>query len=517
SKQERWVLEGVSGNLVACGKMDSSLVTKHVIKGKCGYFEEYLCSHPKEKEFFTPLMGAYQPSKLNREAFKKDFFKYNKPIILNEVNFQSFECAVNGVKQMMMGFGFRRCVFVTDVDDIFDSLNMKAAVGAQYRGKKNEYLADFDTQDKERLLFLSSERLFNGEKGIWNGSLKAELRPIEKVQQNKTRTFTAAPIDTLLGAKVCVDDFNNQFYSFHLECPWTVGMTKFYGGWDKLMRKLPDGWVYCHADGSQFDSSLTPLLINAVLDIRCFFMEDWWVGQEMLENLYAEIVYTPILAPDGTIFKKFRGNNSGQPSTVVDNTLMVVIAVYYSSIQLGWTCDDVQSRLVFFANGDDIVLAVQEADVYVYDHFAKSFAELGLVYNFDERTRNREDLWFMSHKAIEVEGLYIPKLEEERIVSILEWDRSKEVMHRTEAICASMIEAWGYPDLLKEIRKFYLWLVQRDEFKELAALGKTPYIAETALKKLYIDKNASHSELSAYLTAITENHENECGETVSLQ
>nr|YP_004564597.1 NIb [Hardenbergia mosaic virus] len=517
SKQERWVLSEASGNLRACGKMESSLVTKHVVKGRCRFFEEYLNTHPMEEKFFRPLMGEYQPSKLNKDAFNKDFFKYNKPVVLNEVHFDSFERAVSGVKVMMMELGFHECVYVTDHEDIFGSLNLKAAVGAQYRGKKNEYLAGMDVFDRERLLLLSSERLFNGEKGIWNGSLKAELRPNEKVQQNKTRTFTAAPIDTLLGAKTCVDDFNNLFYSLHLKCPWTVGMTKFYAGWDKLMRSLPDGWVYCHADGSQFDSSLTPLLINAVLDIRKFFMEDWWVGTEMLENLYAEIVYTPILAPDGTIFKKFRGNNSGQPSTVVDNTLMVVIAVYYSSIQLGWTCEDIQNRLVFFANGDDIILAVREEDMHIYDHLGSSFAELGLNYNFDERTRNREDLWFMSHKAIEVEGLYIPKLEEERIVSILEWDRSKEIMHRTEAICASMIEAWGYPDLLREIRKFYLWLVQKDEFKELAALGKTPYIAESALKKLYTDKNASQSELHKYLAALTENHESECFETVSLQ
>nr|BDC17099.1 polyprotein [East Asian Passiflora virus] len=517
SKRERWVLDDVEGNLVACGQAESALVTKHVIKGKCPHFEQYLIQHEDAAKFFRPLMGAYQPSKLNREAFKKDFFKYNKPIVLNEVDFEAFEQAVCGVKYMMMEYGFHDCAYITDPDEIFNSLNMKAAVGAQYKGKKSEYLAGMDQFDRERLLYLSSERLFYGKKGLWNGSLKAELRPNEKVLANKTRTFTAAPIDTLLGAKVCVDDFNNQFYNMNLACPWTVGMTKFYGGWDKLMRSLPDGWLYCHADGSQFDSSLTPLLLNAVLDIRRFFMEDWWVGQEMLENLYAEIVYTPILAPDGTVFKKFRGNNSGQPSTVVDNTLMVVIAVYYSCYKQGWDEDEINKRLVFFANGDDIILAVREEDSWLYDKLGPSFAELGLNYTFDDRSKKREELWFMSHTAIEVEGMYIPKLEPERIVSILEWDRSREIMHRTEAICAAMIEAWGYTDLLREIRKFYLWLVQKDEFKELAAAGKTPYIAETALKKLYTDKNASLDELQEYLRVLDFEHTEGCCESVSLQ
>nr|YP_010809030.1 NIb [Passionfruit Vietnam virus] len=517
SKRNRWVLEAVEGNLKACGQADSTLVTKHVVKRKCPYFEQYLLSNSEAAAFFKPLMGAYQPSRLNQDAFKKDFFKYNKPVVLDEVDFTAFEDAVWGVKMLMNEFNFHECTFVTDTEEIFDSLNMKAAVGAQYRGKKSDFLSGMDEFDKDRLLYQSCERLFYGQKGLWNGSLKAELRPIEKVEANKTRTFTAAPIDTLLGAKVCVDDFNNQFYNLHLQCPWTVGMTKFYGGWDKLMRSLPDGWLYCHADGSQFDSSLTPLLLNAVLDIRTFFMEDWWIGQEMLSNLYAEIVYTPILAPDGTVFKKFRGNNSGQPSTVVDNTLMVVIAVYYSCHKQGWSDDDIQERLVFFANGDDIILAVRDEDSWLYDKLGGSFSELGLNYNFDERTKRREDLWFMSHRAIEVNGLYIPKLEQERIVSILEWDRSKELMHRTEAICASMIEAWGYPELLREIRKFYLWLLQKDEFKEMAAIGKVPYIAETALRKLYTDQNAQLNELQQYLDVIDFNYQDGCNESVSLQ
>nr|YP_010809033.1 NIb [Ugandan passiflora virus] len=516
-KNDQWVLDAAEGNLVACGTGESALVTKHVVKGKCHYFAQYLNEVEDAATFFKPLMGAYQPSKLNKEAFKKDFFKYNKAVALNEVVYEDFEQAVDGVKLMMLEYNFSECLYVTDPDDIIDSLNMKAAVGAQYRGKKQDYFSDLDTFDKERLLFQSCERLFYGDKGVWNGSLKAELRPLEKVMANKTRTFTAAPIDTLLGAKACVDDFNNQFYDLNLTCPWSVGMTKFYGGWDKLMRALPNGWIYCHADGSQFDSSLTPLLLNAVLDVRLFFMEDWWVGAEMLRNLYAEIVYTPIMTPDGTVFKKFRGNNSGQPSTVVDNTLMVVIAMYYACIKQKWTCDDIQERLVFFANGDDIILAVQENDEWLLDTLTQSFSELGLNYDFSERSKERTDLWFMSHRAILVDGMYIPKLEPERIVSILEWDRSKELMHRTEAICASMIEAWGYGDLLREIRKFYLWLLEKPEFKELAANGKTPYIAETALKKLYTDKDANVHEIQEYLRVIDFEQFEDSMESVSLQ
>ncbi|WBQ86004.1 polyprotein [Polygonatum mosaic-associated virus 1] len=494
----KWIYKSLSDNLQAVAYTESHLVTKHVVKGRCPFFQEYLNTHPDAAEFFKPLTGAYGPSKLNREAFKKDFFKYNTLIETGVVQHDVFQQAVASVINLLDRIGFQRCNYVTDTDEIFNSLNLKASVGALYAGKKNAYLEGMDEEQKDMLLAASCLRLFEGKMGVWNGSLKAELRAQEKLEQNKTRTFTAAPIDTLLGGKVCVDDFNNEFYSLNLVGPWTVGMTKFYGGWDKLLRKLPDGWLYCHADGSRFDSSLTPYLINAIITVRDHFMEDWAIGRTMLENFYTEVIYTPILTPDGTIVKKFKGNNSGQPSTVVDNTLMVVIAMYYSCKKVGLSDEIIESSMVFFANGDDLIIALEPDRAGLLDTLSASFAELGLAYDFSERSFDRSDLWFMSHKGVLHGDVYIPKLEQERVVSILEWDRSNEIAHRAEAICAAMIEAWGYPELLLEIRRFYQWLLEKDEFGDLVANGFFPYIAETALRQLYLGVTASQQEIERY-------------------
>ncbi|AHI04506.1 polyprotein, partial [Tulip breaking virus] len=321
SKENQWLYSQLQGNLKAVAKTTNQLVTKHVVKGKCMLFETYLQVDKEAERYFRPLMGAYQKSRLNREAYVKDLFKYALPITVGAVDCDKFEMALDSVVSMMERAGFDTCNFVTDESEIFSALNMKAAVGALYSGKKRDYFQNFTDEEKEQIVRDSCYRLFQGKMGVWNGSLKAELRPVEKVAQNKTRSFTAAPLDTLLGGKVCVDDFNNKFYSFNLKCPWSVGMTKFYKGWNTLLTSLPDGWIYCDADGSQFDSSLSPYLINAVLNLRLHFMEDCPFGETMLKNLYTEIIYTTIATPDGTIVKKFKGNNSGQPSTVVDNTL----------------------------------------------------------------------------------------------------------------------------------------------------------------------------------------------------
>nr|BCD42131.1 polyprotein [Turnip mosaic virus] len=507
TQQNRWMFEQLNGNLKAIAHCPSQLVTKHTVKGKCQMFDLYLKLHDEAREYFQPMLGQYQKSKLNREAYAKDLLKYATPIEAGNIDCDLFEKTVEIVVSDLRGYGFETCNYVTDENDIFEALNMKSAVGALYKGKKKDYFAEFTLEMKEEILKQSCERLFLGKMGVWNGSLKAELRPLEKVEANKTRTFTAAPLDTLLGGKVCVDDFNNQFYDHNLRAPWSVGMTKFYCGWDRLLNSLPDGWVFCEADGSQFDSSLSPYLINAVLNIRLGFMEEWDVGEVMLRNLYTEIVYTPISTPDGTLVKKFKGNNSGQPSTVVDNTLMVILAVNYSLKKSGIPSELRDSIIRFFVNGDDLLLSVHPEYEYILDTMADNFRELGLKYTFDSRTREKGDLWFMSHQGHKREGIWIPKLEPERIVSILEWDRSKEPCHRLEAICAAMIESWGYDKLTHEIRKFYAWMIEQAPFSSLAQEGKAPYIAETALRKLYLDKEPAQEDLTHYLQAIFEDYE----------
>nr|BDR95910.1 polyprotein [Konjac mosaic virus] len=501
-QSKTWVQDELKGNLKAIAYTPNQLVTKHVVKGKCVLFETYLNTHPEAKEKFDKYMGAYAKSRLNKGAFLKDILKYSTDIQVGIVDVASFEAAHEFLVTQLNTWGFGGCEYVTDEDAIFDSLNMKAAVGALYQGKKKDYFADYTPEDRAQIIFESCERLYNGEMGIWNGSLKAELRPIEKVEQNKTRTFTAAPLDTLLAGKVCVDDFNNHFYSMHTKCPWSVGMTKFYGGWNVLLESFPESWVYCDADGSQFDSSLSPYLINSILNARLRMMEQWDIGSQMLCNLYTEITYTPIATPDGTIVKKFKGNNSGQPSTVVDNTLMVLTAMYYSLVRSNISLQDHTSIIQFFINGDDLIIAVRPDHQNLLDVMANHFSELGLNYDFSSRSKRKEDLWFMSHKGVKREGIYIPKLEEERIVSILEWDRSTEPSHRLEAICAAMIEAWGYDWLVHEIRLFYSWVLEQYPYNQLAEQGKAPYIAETALHKLYLDQDADEEELLKYVTEL---------------
>nr|QED45246.1 polyprotein [Onion yellow dwarf virus] len=498
SSEHTWLTKHLNNNLKLVGYCPGTLITKHIVKGRCPMFQLYLTTSDEAKQFFQPLLGHYGKSMLNKQAYVKDFTKYSSVIETGAVDTDVFEASINDVVDILKKGGMDQCNYVTDTMEIIDSLNMKAAVGALYGGKKKDYFANYQESDYDKILEASCKRLYLGKMGIWNGSLKAEIRSIEKIMLNKTRSFTAAPIETLLGGKVCVDDFNNKFYSCNLSIPSTVGITKFYRGWHNMLAALPDDWIYCDADGSRFDSSLTPYLLNAVLSVRLEFMEPWDIGEKMLSNLYTEIIYTAIATPDGSVIKKFKGNNSGQPSTVVDNTIMVMLSVQYALRKCGITLEEQTAVIKYFCNGDDLLIAIHPNYESILDEFQHYFHELGLDYDFTSRSRSKEDVYFMSHRGLLRDGIYIPKLDKERVVSILEWDRADKPEHRLEAICASMIEAWGYPDLLHEIRKFYQWLLEQAPYNMIAQSGKAPYIAETALKKLFTNIDASEVELEKY-------------------
>nr|QED45314.1 polyprotein [Onion yellow dwarf virus] len=498
SSEHTWLTKHLNNNLKVVGTCPGTLITKHIVKGRCQMFQLYLTTNAEANNFFQPLLGHYGKSTLNKQAYVKDFTKYASTIETGTVDTDLFEAAIKDVTQILEDGGMDKCNYITETMDIINSLNMKAAVGALYGGKKKDYFSEYQESDFDKLLEASCKRLYLGKMGVWNGSLKAEIRSVEKIALNKTRSFTAAPIETLLGGKVCVDDFNNKFYSCNLSIPSTVGITKFYRGWHNMLSALPENWVYCDADGSRFDSSLTPYLLNAVLSIRLEFMEEWDIGAQMLSNLYTEIIYTAIATPDGSVVKKFKGNNSGQPSTVVDNTIMVMLSVQYALRKCNISPKKQKDVIKYFCNGDDLLIAVHPEYESMLDSFKQHFQELGLDYDFSNRCASKDEVYFMSHRGLLRDGIYIPKLDMERVVSILEWDRADKPEHRLEAICASMIEAWGYPELLHEIRKFYQWLLEQAPYNMIAQSGKAPYIAESALKKLFTNIDADEEELKQY-------------------
>ncbi|AGZ02786.1 polyprotein [Tall oatgrass mosaic virus] len=442
-------------NFKAIAYAQNHMSKRHVITGKRPEFIRFLDSRPKWWSLVEPLQDAYAPSVLNHEAYYKDILKYNKDIMVGTVNEICFANAVISTIEILKiaGFKERECKVIYSGARIYNDLNLDAAMGALYTGKKSEYFMQVSDEEIEDFFTQSAAKLCSNGHGVWSGLLKAELRPKAKVDANKTRTFTSAPADILMGAKAVVDEFNKKFYTQHLKGPWTVGINKFNRGWDLLAKNLQEHEWYIDADGSQFDSSITPLLMNAVLNIRLYFLEEDNVGETMLKNLYTQIINTCILIEDGTIVQKYRGNNSGQPSTVVDNTMCLIIAMEYCRERVRME-HGIDMTMLYVCNGDDLLINANSIDKdLTQQHFARYMKELELNYSFEDAYKSIEEIEYMSHTFMKKDNVYIPKLKKNRIIAILEWQRSKEPKAIQSAIIAAYVEAFGYEDMTEMIEE----------------------------------------------------------------
>nr|QZA75325.1 polyprotein [Cassava brown streak virus] len=491
--------EMIDGNLMIVGSVNRTVYHNHVIKGKRESFVRY-CEQFPHSAFVPELRNKYLPSVLSKPAFRKGLLKYNEPV---KVGFVNFECLVRAylvIEKKLEELEFHgNSGPEWDPMEILSDLNKKAAMGALYQGSKQDWLKSISPEDFVVSVRESFKHLAGGDVGIWSGSLKAELRPCEKVKEMKTRVFTGAPVDVLLGGKILVDNFNHYFYENHLKGPWTVGINKFNQGWDRLARYFDHSWNFIDCDGSRFDTSLAPILFQLVCHMRERFGGFDAIETAALRNLYTQIVYTPILTIDGYITKKHRGNNSGQPSTVVDNTIILMIVVEYCREVMAH--EGVEMKYKYMCNGDDLILNAPDEEIpIIQSRFKNLFAECGLNYDFDDVHKKIDTIEYMSHSFVQRDGFFIPKLKKERIVAILEWERGDEVMRTRSALNAAYIESFGYDDLMTEIERYAVfWASEKG--------CEYPLLDRKRVEGLYLDEHTDINEewLSGILPPSFEN------------
>ncbi|AXS76840.1 polyprotein [Areca palm necrotic spindle-spot virus] len=488
------------------GNMEPKSLEKHRRLCESDHWLEFKELHPELVANMHELEWQYLPSKLNKAAYWKDLSKYDHPEIAkpdHKALKQAAQWVVDHLKKN--GMGITR---VMKTEQVLEDLQWQTAAGAVYMGAKGLVLEGYTQDQIHQIANWSREGLLEGiNAGIWNASLKAELRPKEKIEANKTRVFTAAPLTTLLASKFYVDSFNKQFYESHLKANHTVGINKFRRGWEKLFNKLnkPNSY-WGGGDGSRYDSSIEPFFFDLMVWVRMQFVaqEDKEEFKTAFWNMYREFVYTPIYCIDGTIVVKNLGQPSGQPSTVVDNTIILMISFTYALIRkLGYNkALDVldKEQFNFVCNGDDNKFTVHESLVEEnkFD-LSVQFKELGLDYKFEELTRDPFEHFYMSLQFYNTtEGIGFA-LEAERLVAILQWKRGKRYMDVLQSIQAACVESYNRKEIFEIASTYLRWFLlqyQRElAYEEMEEGGKLRILTEIETHNLHYQPESEQDTL----------------------
>lgn len=418
--------------------------------------------------------------------------KYNKK--QPNINLFAFEKAVKWTKRTFM-----RHVYSSEslsFDEAIKLVERTSSPGVPWTGlaKTNGEILD----DPSKLLEIrrAVEALDEDQIDvIWKNSLKEEIRPIEKIQKNKIRTFTAAPLHFTIYCIMHCHSFNQKLFDTALQHPSVVGYNTYRGGWHDLYMKLKRLPHAFELDVGEYDSSLFRNILYAICEMRFEASDRSEKMKEVFTRMYDKIVNSHIVTVDGNYVQKTTGNPSGSFNTIVDNTIALYILFCYAFIIL----HPEESYEVFMLNvepllcGDDNSFTV--SDLFVNTFNAENIRDVLKVLPVEITSpcwaaRRVEEISFLSRTFDTFcGGKCLPKLSCDKMLKSLEYSEYATDPARTlERIGGFLNVAWPDPDFYSYLRR-----LERHMYSNYDAL--MDYDIEWIKAKSSILTERQHAEL----------------------
>lgn len=409
----------------------------------------------------------------NEAAAYKSLAKYGKAeLILTDDKIKKLNKAWEWTERHFMPYmGNSR---VLSLREAVERLDMSSSSGfpfnREYVTKKelfenDPYILEWLEEDWERL---AEDPMWTT---IFSSSLKEELRPQEKIDENSIRTFTAGAADaTVQGNRLFVDQ-NEKMYAAHTKSSSSIGMSPLKGNWDKLFRKLnvfKNGYAM---DESQFDSSQRKFLIWGCAQLRWKMLATEFKTPENFRRIrtyYRNLINTLILTPEGIMVMKKLGMPSGCVSTVTDNTLIL-----YTMMAFAWidNCtSEYNSYSAFEDNtakalvGDDNTWTVSDECHSFYNAYTviESWKLIGITTTTDSMSpRLAEDLDFLSAHTTFIKGIAVPLYSRDKLMTSLLFAPQSHITPATSLQrCTNLLQI-GWSDLVFRnfCREFIAWLL----------------------------------------------------------
>ncbi|APG79029.1 hypothetical protein 1 [Changjiang picorna-like virus 13] len=286
--------------------------------------------------------------------------------------------------------------------------------------------------------------------------LKDERRPIEKVDQGKTRQFMACGMDYLVCVKMYFGDFIRSICQNKIQNGIAVGINPF-SEWDTLVAYLNDtpSKKFTAGDYSKFDARIPVSIAYAVLDIvEQFYYNSTDEDRKIRQILWLEIVNSMHIS-QGVIYEFCGGNPSGQPMTSIFNSIANLEMLAYVGLNnyIRYSSEfdfaDVFRRTKFSVFGDDNVIAYEpsDKDIFGQRNLEKhAFEDLGMTYTNESKNddlvedRNITEVSFLKRGFRKDHGIWMCPLQEDVLKETLSWERQgsteTEMKLRAEAVLA---------------------------------------------------------------------------------
>jgi len=347
-------------------------------------------------------------------------------------------------------------------------------------------------------------------------SIKEEMRPIEKIDNNDGRTIISMDVNHVTAhMQLCLLQNERLIRSANKHSS-ALGMVQEYGGWDRLnarMSKWP-GRNTLELDGKKYDGRFRYLCFEAIRDFRFRMLrrEDRTPENKLrLRNLYYELAHSPLVNTDGTVLGRESGNPSGQACTTPDNTLknfMDMVVLWHLIMPEEYhSYEAFHYYVVMCICGDDINVSVHPEIQHLFN--AKSILamakEIDMEYHIDvEHFRFNHECSFLGHtfKMVDVpelgHGMYLPDIDCEKMrTSMLIYNEDQTVATTIVRACGIRKETFPCEDCRNWFGDLIAWLrnyTAREEYRDDPAIVTAwkSYLTDSELWGIYTGLESTH-------------------------
>lgn len=194
----------------------------------------------------------------------------------------------------------------------------------------------------------------------------------------KTRLVWGYPFEMTLIESRFARPLIQHFLS--VRTPMTVGLQRFQLG-ARLSRLCNSSLVY-GIDFSKFDASISPRLIDLAFRVLSSYFEFDSDLKVLWDFVVHYFIHTPIILPDGYMYRKHSGVPSGSYFTQVIDSIINYAIIQYCALTI---TGDMVSNDYIFVLGDDSIFALTVPTRI--DHFANLCKAFGLVVNVEKSSR----------------------------------------------------------------------------------------------------------------------------------
>ncbi len=368
---------------------------------------------------------------------------------------------------------------VRQADEIISALTLDTASGQPWQAlglkKKKDCL---NSNGFLNYLFAAPE---DHMPPVWKVSPKTEWYPKEKLDADKVRTFIVPPFHLLYYQKALYETQNMAMKEFH----WSAyGFNPYQGGVQRLAERLLKNNIFMFYDVVGWDRVLPcmPTVYSLRNRYHQYSEMAWRVAMWVTEHT----IHTHLLQPDGKIFKKFIGNNSGSGNTTSDNILAHTFILALTLLDLYDGDEALVRRACASLFGDDNIMSIPPvpSGKNIEEVFTRVYGLFGLAFDpfcIQETLEGCEFLGFKFHK---IEKGWIPQYNQPRLVAAFCYTIEKKHLPSVSisrawalTVMAAGCERAVFDEMSEALNQYMLYLRDDDDpvVKSFVQVGVPDY------------------------------------------